>query len=77
MTEAELKAEIRTLEKKITNKQEHISKLNIELADMKTEITELKKKRIALLQSELSMDDTEHVKAVSEGLKSLGKESAK
>jgi len=53
LTEDELKSEIRDLEKRIGKKQEHINKLNTELATMTDELKGLKKQRIELLRREL------------------------
>ncbi len=51
--EATLKTEIKELEKKITNKQAHIDRLQTELQELKEEQRQLKIQRVNLLQSEL------------------------
>lgn len=66
-SEEELKAAIKALEKRITNKQSYIDKLLTEATSLKFELFELKQKRIKLLQRELEDSD----QAVSEGLKSV------
>jgi predicted RNase H-like nuclease (RuvC/YqgF family) len=52
-SEAELKTEIRVLERKISNKAEHVERLSRELEDLKVEQRRLKQQRIDLLAKEL------------------------
>jgi septal ring factor EnvC (AmiA/AmiB activator) len=51
--EAKLKSEIKALEKKITNKQDHITRLSAELKAMKDDLLSLKRQRVALLSREI------------------------